>query len=272
MPEDFRDIQEGLSNYVKIGSTIFLSLAGLFIIFILVSIQRRKKLLEKQKEMQYNFNQALLQTQIEIQEQTLKTISQEIHDNVGQVLSLAKLNLNTLHMNGGIEKDKKIDSSISLIGKAISDLRQLSKSINGDKIGDMGLIDAVENEMLIIGNTGQFNTSMLITGERYKLQPQQEMVIFRIVQESLNNAVKHSQAVNIKCIITFRTQQFNLTIEDDGKGFDADSLEASKTGIGLSNIKDRASLIGARFSVLAQPDCGTKVTIELPIEKNQNHV
>lgn len=214
--------------------------------------------------MEFEHAQALLQTQLEIQEQTLKTISQEIHDNVGQVLSLAKLNLNTLDIEGGVNKEQKIESSINLVGKAINDLRDLSRSLNGDKIADLGLEDAVDNELKIIQNTGQFITHLVISGEPYQLLPQNEMVLFRIVQESLNNVVKHSKAKNIRIEILYELAAFKMAINDDGEGFEASHLEATETGIGLTNMKNRASLIGALFSIQSAPGKGSSVFIQLP--------
>jgi len=266
MPEDFRDIQEGISRYVKIGTTIFLSMAALFIFFISTSIQRRRKMLSDQKFMKAEFENSLLQTQIEIQEQTLRTISQEIHDNVGQVLSLAKLNLNTLDIEEGVNKEQKIESSIQLVGKAINDLRDLSRSLNGDKIADLGLQDAIDKELKIIQNTGQFMTHSFICGEPYQLLPQNEMVLFRIVQESLNNIVKHSKAKNIRIEMLYEKASFKMIVNDDGEGFDASLLEATETGIGLTNMKNRASLIGALFSIQSSPGEGSSVFIQLPHE------
>lgn len=262
MPEDYRNIQEGLSNYVKIGTVIFLVLAGLFIFFIVTSLQRKRRFMEKQKEMETQYTQSLMQTQIEIQEQTLKTISQEIHDNVGQVLSLAKLNLNTLDIGDVGNKEQKIESSIQLVGKAINDLRDLSRSLNGDKIADLGLQDAIDNELKIIQNTGLMKTKLTIEGSPYILNSQHEMVIFRIVQESLNNAVKHSRATNINILINYQPSLCSITIADDGEGFNAHLLEATQTGIGLKNMQSRANLIDAYFSIASEPGKGTKVLIE----------
>ncbi len=247
-----------------IGTIVFILLGGFIMSLMLLYNKRKQKYQQEKKLMQSQFSQALLQTQLEIQEQTLRTISQEIHDNVGQVLSLAKLNLNTLDIEGGVNKEEKIESSIQLVGKAINDLRDLSRSLNGDKIADLGLQDAIENELKIIQNTGQFFTELIITGEPYKLLPQNEMVLFRIVQESLNNTIKHSKAKNIKVSINYLPQHLKMQVKDDGAGFDADLLEASQTGIGLHNMKNRAALIGAFFSIQSAPNEGTTVFIELP--------
>lgn len=214
-------------------------------------------------KMETQFQQALLQTQIEIQEQTLKTISQEIHDNIGQVLSLAKLNLNTFE---GIESDTnqtKINDTKNLVSKAINDLRDLSRSLHGDKIAELGLQQSVENELRILQNTGQFATHFKVTGNPAKMEPQKEMVLFRILQEGLNNAVKHSKAKNITVQMDYQPEQFCLTITDDGIGFDKAALSAAKTGIGLTSMTNRAALIGGTFTIDAVLNNNTTICVRI---------
>ncbi|MCY7292011.1 MAG: sensor histidine kinase [Ferruginibacter sp.] len=244
-------------------SSFFLVITFFFILFFHTHLKNYKKYFQEKQTLKIQFDKDLLQTQIEIQEQTLKTISQEIHDNVGQILSLAKLNLGTFDEMESDYNQTKIDDTKILVGKAINDLRELSRSLSGDKMADLGLTDAVENELKIISNTGQFETSLTISGDPFKLSPQNEMVIFRIVQESLNNVLKHSKADNIRVNINYEVEYFKLSVSDDGAGFDADLLEAKKTGIGLNNMKSRATLIGARFSINSKPWEGTTVLVEL---------
>lgn len=250
-------------TYIVIGITLFSVLFVFFVFNFLWIYQKRQKQNKQEKElMQSQHTQALLQTQLEIQEQTLKTISQEIHDNVGQALSLAKLNLNTLDFDTGASKEEKIENSILLVGKAINDLRDLSRTLNSDKIADLGLQDAIDNELKIIQNTGLMHTNLTTEGVPYVLQNQHEMVIFRIVQESLHNAVKHSKAKNINIHINYQPSHCSITIADDGEGFNANLLEATQTGIGLKNMQNRANLIHANFSIESAPGKGTTVLIE----------
>lgn len=258
------DSNATFENFIIIGTLIFAILVIAIIVFLFQIQKKNQKHIQDKMTLETQFSQALLQTQIEIQEQTLKTISQEIHDNVGQVLSLAKLNLGTFEDSESAYNQTKINDTKQLVSKAINDLRDLSSSLNGDKIADLGLRDAIENELKIIFNTGQFATELKITGEYYKLAPQNEMVIFRIVQESLNNAIKHSKAKQITVQIDYNKAFCKIAVVDDGKGFDALQLEATKTGVGLHNMKSRATLIGAHFSIDASINNGTKVFIELP--------
>ncbi len=250
--------------FIIIGiSSFFLVIIFFFLLFLNTHLKNYKKYFHEKQLLQTKFDKALLQTQIEIQEQTLKTISQEIHDNVGQILSLAKLNLGTFDEMESDYNQTKIDDTKALVSKAINDLRELSRSLSGDKMADLGLRDAIENELKIISNTGQFKTSLSINGHPFKLPPQNEMVIFRIVQEALNNVIKHSKADNIRIYINYEIEYLKLSISDDGTGFDADLLEVKNTGIGLNNMKSRATLIGAKFSIKSKPWEGTTVSVEL---------
>ncbi len=219
-------------------------------------------MLLKEQSVKNDHAQAILQTQIEIQEQTLKTIAQEIHDNVGQVLSLAKLNLNTLDFETGASRQQKIDKSIELVSKAVSDLRDLSRSFHGEKIEELALADTLEHELKIISNTGLFSTSFTQSGNVYPLQNQVKIVIFRIVQESLSNAIKHSKGKHITVQMNYEPEEFTINVRDDGQGFNLATLDGSKTGIGLKNMQNRAKLINAFFSIESIEGQGTKTTIK----------
>ena len=249
---------------IVVASCIFLMLVCFCIALILVYKKRKTQHQQEKTILSQEFQQALLQTQLEIQEQTLKTISEEIHDNVGQVLSLAKLNLNTVDSITDQQTQSKINSTKDLVSKAINDLRDLSRSLYGEKIGETGLQEAIANELKILQNTGQFETELHFTGEVYKSDPQKEMVLFRIVQEALHNAVKHAHATHLKVKMIYQPASFTLTIKDDGKGFSPEALESSQTGIGLKSMQNRAALIGAEFLLQSSEKNGTSITIELP--------
>jgi signal transduction histidine kinase len=258
----FKNLSE--VEFVIIAGTIVLVLLAIFIIsFLFFYQQRHNKHIQEKQHMQSQFQQELLQTQIEIQEQTLKTISQEIHDNIGQILSLAKLNLNTFEDAESANNQTKINSTKNLVSKAINDLRDLSRSLHGDKIAELGLQESIANELKILKNTGQYQTEFKITGEPYKLEPQKEMLLFRIVQEAMNNAIKHAKAKNIIIEMAYKAELINLIITDDGIGFNTTDLKNTLTGIGLKSMQNRAALIGAVFTIKSATGSGTEISIEL---------
>lgn len=215
-------------------------------------------------------SETILKTQLEIQEQTLKIISQEIHDNIGQVLSLAKLNLNTIELNRPDELQEKIFDSKNLVSKAIQDLRDLSRSMNTDSIEATGLVRAIQYELDMIRKTG-FSTELNTEGSVIRLEPQKELIVFRIIQEVLNNIMKHSEATEIKTDINFTEKGIKIIIKDNGKGFDLRPLnenDNSRFGLGIRNMHNRAKLIGADFSMNSTIGKGTLVVVIIP---SNNH-
>jgi len=250
-----------------VAASIFLLLLAVIIIFLIM--QYKKKQYENRRsldELQSQFQNELLRTQLEIQEQTLKTISQEIHDNIGQVLSLAKLNLNTMDISRMEQLQEKIGTSKQLVSKAIQDLRDLSKSMNTDNINSLGLLRSIEYELDMIRKTG-YETQFDITGDKIKMQPQKELIVFRIIQETLNNIIKHADAKKIIITAAYKPDSLELSIEDNGKGMDLQPLNNevnSDFGLGIRNMHNRAKLIGADFNMQSSIGKGTVVRIIIP--------
>jgi two-component system, NarL family, sensor kinase len=244
--------------------TLFMFLMGSFVVlFIIIHKKRQAGYLKEKEFLQASFQQELLKTQLEIQEQTLKNISQEIHDNIGQVLSLAKLNLSTIPPSENEAVNQKVDHTRQLVSKAIIDMRDLSRSMHGDRIAEMGLKNAVENELSIMRNTGQYQTELIVTGTHYALDRQKEMVLFRIVQEALNNCIKHAKTKKISLHLNY-DPRFSMRVTEEGIGFDLRDLEQPNKGIGLKNMQNRAAMINGIFSINSSVEKGTSLNIEIP--------
>src|SRR5215217_789660 len=142
--------------FVVIGSDSLLVILTFFFLLFLQNSRRKFHHQQQLQMIQTRFEQEILLAQLEIQEQTLKNISQEIHDNIGQVLSLAKLHINTMSYDDPKGLHDKINDSKHLITKAIQDLRDLSKSLNTDYVTELGLIKSVEYELELIQKTGSY--------------------------------------------------------------------------------------------------------------------
>ena len=239
----------------------FAGITGFIIYFIVLYRNKQLKNIKEQEQLQFRFSQELLKAQIEIQEQTLSNISSEIHDNITQVLFFIKLNLKMVVAENETNR-KKIDESHDLIAQTINDLRNLSKSLSFEHITNLGLKRALEIEVERINNSGVIGTDLLVEGESYSLGVQKELVLFRICQEALNNTLKHSGANQFKINLQYHQELFNLTVGDNGSGFLVDQ-SIQNPGLGLNNIKNRASLIGAAAVIESSPGkgCTIKVTI-----------
>jgi len=257
-----------------IASSLVFLLLGIFIVlFLLFHITKQKKNKDEKVKIQAEYIQTLLQSQIEIQEQTLKNISEEIHDNIGQVLSLAKFNLGTVDFNRSHDLESKIEDSKQLVAKAIQDLRDLSRSLHTDYIQQRGLLRAIEYELELLGRAGRHKTQLSIQGAVYSIDPQKELILFRIVQEVLANAIKHANATVIMVSLHYQQNAFRLTISDNGTGFNASIIElngstVTNAGLGIKNMRNRAKLIGAEYSLTSIVGEGTTVQLILPLTSN----
>jgi two-component system NarL family sensor kinase len=252
-----------------ISATLFILLIISFIIIFIILYQKRRQVYAKEKaELQSQFQQTLLQSQLEIQEQTLQNISQEIHDNIGQVLSLAKLNIGTIDIYQPEKANIKINDSRELLAKAIQDLRNLARSMNTTYIAEMGLLRSIEYEVEMVRKSGVFIPQLNVEGQTVKLNAQKELILFRIFQELINNIIKHAAAKKVDIRIVFTEELLNITVTDNGKGFDTTQLNNNENpsfGLGLRNMQNRARLIGAEFSITSIPETGTTVNIRLPL-------
>ena len=251
MPED-----QGTDIVVSvIAISVFVLLLMIAVVMILrIYIRRKNKMILEKQMMAAQFEQTLLQSQLEIQEQTFKYISGELHDNVNQVLSLVRINLNTLQTNEG-EKIEKMDE---LLGKAITDLRQLSHSLDADQIRNVGWADPVLKILRSLETSGRYKVNIQIAENTPIIESEKGIILFRLLQEAINNIIKHSNATQI--FFTTRNHNNSLTIElsDNGKGFD---VQATGHGLGLRNLVSRAKMIDANLSVNSSPGAGTSVII-----------
>ncbi len=211
------------------------------------------------------YDQEILKSQIEVQNQTLQHIGQELHDNIGQLLSVAKINLNILEESDN-EELEFIKQTNEIITQSISDLRALTKSLDGDFVKDFGLEESISHELQRIRKTRRFQTEISVLGEKRKLGYEREIVLFRIVQEVLNNALKHSKAKNLTIVLHYFPQSFTLNINDNGKGFDLENINQKgilQAGAGLRNMQRRMELIGGECSISSEIGKGTEVLLKL---------
>ncbi len=251
-----------IATSIIVVTLLFLLLAGFIIEFFIIFQKRRKEYLVEKLNLQNTFQQELLKTKLEIQEQTFQNISQEIHDNIGQTLSFIKLNINTVSYDISDPDKEKLNESKNLLTKVIQDLRDLSKTLNTDFIKEIGLVKAIEQQLQILQKSGVYKTQLMVTGEAFELSLQLKLVVFRVVQEALNNAVKHSDASSLNVSINYQSEKLVITVNDNGKGFDIKELESNK-GIGFRNMVNRMQLIKGSVKVNSTSGKGTSVIIQL---------
>jgi two-component system NarL family sensor kinase len=256
---------------ILIATALALLLVG-FIVISLFLYQRRQHRQEQQLvRMKDEYQQELLRSQLEIQESTFKTIAMELHDNIGQVLSVVKLSLSILPLEKDHSAYESVQNSREMLNKVIYDMGNLTKSLHTDRIAQIGLVEAMRFDLESLRRTGLLEVDFSVTGNEYRLEDQRSIFLYRMFQEMLNNILKHSKATRVNIVVNYSIDnKFVLKVEDNGVGFDIEKKRtqaSSSSGIGLKSMTNRASLIGAEISVQSQPGKGTSIKVELPLEK-----
>lgn len=226
---------------------------------------RRRQAAREKREMQAIFDQQLTQARLEIQEQTFTYLAEEIHDNVGQLLSLAKIQLSSFKEEETIDFPL-LNEARENVGRSLQELRDLAKGMHAGHIRAFSLRQAVDEEVQRIRRTGPIAISVTSEGEEYRIEDDKQLILFRIIQECLQNCLKHAGASNINIGFNYYPGLLRIRIRDDGKGFDADSTLQHPTGLGLQNILHRARLTGGSCSIASRPGEGATVTVQIPYE------
>ena len=248
---------------VLIATIIVIILAVSLIFFFSYFQQKKTTFLLKQSEIQQRFDEEITKSKLEIQEQALQNISWEIHDNVGQLLSVAKMQLNILQLNVPENQQSKIQETSDIVGKSLQELRGLAKSLNPDTIKNKGLIESIKLEIDRFNRLNFINSSLKISDEPYNLSNEKEIILFRILQEFSNNTLKYSKAENLVIELKYTDNQLEIYAEDDGIGFDIND-KSNHEGIGLLNMESRAKLIGGTIDLKSSENNGTKLYISCP--------
>jgi len=211
--------------------------------------------------MQQAFSQQLLQSQIETQEETFSTIGKELHDNIGQLLNSTKLLIGVTQRTLKEHPDT-LKIADETLGTAIHELRALSKSMNKEWLQQFNLLENLDTEVKRINATDGMQLHFSPIGN-IPFKNDEQIILFRIVQEALQNAIKHANAKNIHINFTENASLFSISIVDDGQGMMENY--PTKSGTGITNMRYRAELLGGNIQWQSDKK-GTSVIIQLPIE------
>ncbi|HEX6191002.1 MAG TPA: sensor histidine kinase [Chitinophagaceae bacterium] len=252
---------------VILGIILGLVLVG-FIVAILFLYQRRQQKQEQEiTRMKDAYEKEALRSQLEIQENTLKTIAQELHDNIGQMLSVVKLSLSVVPLDNDDKAYEPIRSSQEILNKAIFDLSNLTKSLHTERIVDIGLAESIRYELIAIKKAGILDVQYNDDGPEWPFGEQKAVFLFRMFQEALNNILKHAKATELIVNLSYANNVCRLEIKDNGRGFNIPGqhhFASSGSGVGLRSLYNRASIIGAEISICSAPGSGTTILIQLP--------
>ena len=244
-------------------SLVLLILGVALVVFFFYFQEKKTKFLLKRAEDKKIFEEEITKSKIEIRERTLENISWEIHDNVGQLLSIAKMQLNILPPSLTEAQQVELNESSELISKSLQELRSLAKSLNPAHFKSLGLLKAIKIELDRYNRMKFIEAKLDIEGEVFELSDDKGIILFRILQEFFNNTMKHAKSSKLHVIINYFKDHLVVKVQDKGVGFDLNSIDKSK-GLGLQTMKSRAALIGAEFTMASEHLKGTIITINCP--------
>jgi len=254
-----------LGSIILVVSLIFLIAPVFILAYMFVHNRRKKRHIEEKALMQLTFDAEITKTQLEVQEQTMQTIGADLHDNIGQLLSLTSLTLNSIELDSDKKNRKKIDAAIDLTMRSIKEMRLLGKLLQGDQLVGMGLDEAIKYEINWIEKSGKYKVNYTNDGEMPAASsPDKDLILFRILQEVLNNIIKHAQATVISIKLEYEDSMLQLQVNDNGIGFNHADLQPGQSGMGLLNIQKRAGIIGGGANITSNPAEGTTITILTP--------
>jgi len=246
---------------VYLFTAIILILALLILSGVIITIviynKNQKKIAEEKIEQERLRNKMI----IEAEEKERTRIAKDLHDSLGQMLAALKMNFNSLSINNN--GDGKFTKTAQILDDTIVEMRSISHAMMPESLVKNGLAKAL---MDISNHVEKNQTQVNVNVENWKgWNSTGEYVLYRIVQELLNNTLKHAQAKNVNIELNQFEDEINLIYEDDGKGFDMNSIKSD--GIGLQNMNNRISSINGHIEFDSKPGVGTTAIISIPLNK-----
>ncbi len=252
-------------NYVatveRDGQQVSLHCFGFFddeqqeVVIFAIDITESERLKEETTRLKLRQQQALLSAILSTQEEERRRIAEALHNGVGQLLYATRLHLETL------PPSEPVRAGLHLLKEAIEATRTISFELTPSILEDFGLPIALQE--LVSRIPVSLPVDLNLHGLAEPLPPLLATAVYRIVQELLNNVMKHAQAQEVFVQVSREDDQLHISVEDDGVGFDADS--PARTGIGLAGIRTRVGLLGGTFTINSRAGRGTGFFLQLPV-------
>jgi signal transduction histidine kinase len=227
-------------------------------------ITEKKELESKLLQQELDKQKLVAQAVINAQEKERADIGKELHDNVNQILTTAKLYLE-MAKHGDANTAEQIARCADNISEAINEIRTISRSLVPASIGDLGLVISIQDLVENINATRQLEVSFHYEGDiDVRIDEKRKLMLFRIIQEQVNNVLRHAGANLLTIGLLLDEATISLTIWDDGKGFEPENAKAKK-GVGLANIASRAQLFNGKVNINSAPGQGCTLIVTVPI-------
>jgi PAS domain S-box-containing protein len=231
----------------------------------ITELVRTHELLALENKRYIEATKAVAQAVVDAQEKERAEIGYELHDNVNQILSTARLYLD-LAKNNETDRITLITKSAEGIANAVSEIRKISRSLVPASIGDLGLVPSIEDLVESLKSIKTLKVEFHYEGEiEATVTDKRKLMLFRIIQEQVTNVLKHAEASLLFIELIVDKSFINLSISDNGKGFDKEAVKIKK-GVGLHNIANRAELFNGTVKLVTSSGKGCKLKIVIPVD------
>ncbi len=257
---------------ITIGSIIVLILA-MFITSFVSYYQRRQA--EQQLaigQLEAEYRRKLMEATFSGQEEERRRLAGDLHDDIGTMLSVTKISLNHLERRltddagiGPAQMSMLVQKTRAMIDETMTNVRRISRNLVPTTLDRFGLVAAFE-ELIERTNDGELQLTLECPETLDTLTPTLELMLYRIAQELVNNALKHARAHEIQIKIVCTDEQVRLSVTDDGQGFDLDRvMYDQERGLGLRNIESRLSVLHGHVTFDVAPGRGSRIHVQVPL-------
>lgn len=257
-------------------STIAFALAGLFlfssITFVLVqkNTKRKQLLVVQEKALETQKLATVLKEQelttidamIEGQEKERQRIANDLHDDLGGLMTTVKWQFNAFQEKQTPELFEKTNA---LLEEAYQKIRGIAHAKNAGVMAKQGLLKAVQNVADKVSASNKINIDVVDFGLETRLENSLELMLFRIIQELITNIIKHADAKNVTINLTNHEDSINIMVEDDGVGFNPSQITTLNKGMGISSIDKRVEHLNGKMTIESEPNKGTTIIIDIPM-------
>ncbi len=264
-----KELQLSRKNIMVIAVSIvgFLGILGLFFMFRYYKSRQNSKMQGLIIEMNERKSRTVIETEI----RERKRVGQELHDGLGQMLSVARLNVSALNPKNIVTKERMqqlVNSALNSIDNAFIELRHISQNLSPTILSTKGLEEAIEEIAKRVNESNKIQTSYEIFGLDNQMDPLVENALYRAVQELINNVIKHAYATKLSVQLVQNEEDIMLILEDNGIGFKAESKIIDMKGSGLHNIKSRIENLHGTIFIDSKKNRGTIISINIPLKSN----